>query len=217
MKTILALSLMLISLNISAYEQKVSLDFTNLYGPTNAGLYEMKVNFIAKKTLSKSTLSFDTVRDDNDLYCVTTASFEVGVMDFSLTNVKTGWTKNISKTIIASISTQSDNETCETDIEKFTGNQRVYALLGLNEAILLPVKAPFDYETVEVYLAPFNGYLNLQTNIEVDGDKLVINPSELFTARSIQTTNAYNSSVTYFVYAQQEATTLSLGTGLIKF
>lgn len=217
MKTIFALSLVLLSFNLSAFEQKASLDFTNLYGQTNAGAYEMKVSFEAKKTLSETTLSFSTHRDDNDLYCVTTASFHVGVLNFTLTDVKTGWTKNITKKISGSISSQSNDETCETNIEAFAGNQNLYVSLGLNEAITLPVVAPFDYKTVGVYLAPFNGYLTLQSSVNVKGNKLVLDPSELFSAGSIQATNTQNASVTYYVFAQKEATTLSLGTGLIKF
>lgn len=217
MKKFLALSLALISLNLSAFEQKASLDFTNLYGQTNAGAYEMKVSFEAKKTVSESALTFSTRRDDNDLFCVTTASFEVGVLHFTLSDKNSGWTKKISKKISGSVSSQSNDETCETDIEKFTGNQNLYVTLGLNEAILLPVKAPFDYKTVGVYLAPFNGYLYLQTAITSKGEKLALDPSELLSAASIQATNTNNSSVTYYVYAQNESTTLSLGTGLIKF
>lgn len=217
MKTIFALSLMLLALNVSAFEQKATLDFTNLYGQTNAGLYEMKVSFESKKTLSETTLTYSTHRDDNDLFCVSTATFEVGTMNFTLTDVKTGWTKNLTKKITATISSQSTDETCETNIEKFAGNQNLYANITNNEAILLPVKAPFNYKTVGAYVTPFNGYLYLQSQVEVKEGKLVVNPSELLMKGSILATNVNNASVTYYVYAQDEVTTLSLGTGLIKF
>ena len=217
MKTILSLALLVSSMTAFAFEQKATLDFTNLYGKTDAGLYEMTVNLNAKKTLSESVLTFSTHRDDNDLYCVTTATFEIGEMNFSLVEKRTGWVQNITKKVTATLSVQSADETCETDIEKFAGNQSLYATLGLNIDITLPVKAPFDYKRVGTYLAPFNGYLYLNTLVEVKGDKLSLNPSKLFDAASILSTNSNNSSVTYYVFAQKEATTLSLGTGLIRF
>lgn len=217
MKMMLSIALLLASVSSFAFEQKATLDFTNLYGNTNAGLYEMKANLTAKKSVSETTLSFGTHRDDNDLYCVTTAKFEIGEMNFTLTNKKDGWSKNITKKVFATISNQSSDESCETNLEAFSGNQVIYATLGLGEPIALPVKAPFDYDSVGVYLAPFNGYLYLNAQVAVKGEKLVINPSDLLTKGSILSTNTQNSSVTYYVFAQKEGTSLSLGTGLIKF
>lgn len=217
MKTFLTLALLAISASVSAFEQTATLDFSNLYGKTDAGVYEMKVTFTPKTTNSESTLSFNTHQDDGWFTCTTTASFEIGEMNFSLVNVKNGWTKNITRKISAGVSNQVDGTECDTSIEKLAGKQVVYSLIGLQEPIVLDVKAPFEYKSVGVYLAPFNGYLNLESDLTVVGNKLVLNPSELLTARSILPMNANNSSVTYYVYAVDGATTLSLGTGLIKF
>jgi len=217
MKFLLALAAFTVSINVNAFTQKAALDFTNLYGKTNAGLYEMSVTFTPKATKSFSSLTFSTQRDDNELFCVTTAKFEIGQMLFTLTDVKTGWTFTTAKTITAAISLQSENENCENDISKFTGSQNLYATLGLNEAILLPVKAPFGYQTVATYLSPFNGYLYLNTAIKSADTQLTIDPSQLLTEKSIASQNKQNSSVTYYVFATKETTTLSLGTGLIKF
>ncbi|AUN98196.1 hypothetical protein C0V70_08775 [Bacteriovorax stolpii] len=217
MKTMLSLALLLTSISSFAFEQKATLDFTNTYANTNAGLYEMTVNLSAKKTVSETTLSFSTHRDDNDLFCVTTANFEVGEMNFKLADKNTGWTKNITKKVFASITHQSDDETCETNLEKFAGSTNLYASLSLEGAIALPVKAPFDYTSVGVWLSPFNGYLYLNANVEVKGTKLSLDPSELLTSRSILSTNVDNKAVGYFVYASKEATTLSLAVGQVKF
>lgn len=217
MKIFLALAAFTISINVNAFTQKAALDFTNLYGKTNAGLYEMSATFTPKTTKSISGLTYSTHRDDNDLFCVTTAKFEIGKMLFTLTDVKTGWTFTTARTISASISIQSEDETCETNVAKFSGNQSLYATLGLNEAILLPVKAPFDYEKVATYLSPFNGYLYLNADLQTVDGQLVIDPSQMLTEKSIQSTNKQNSSVTYYVFASKESTQLSLGNGLIKF
>lgn len=217
MKILLALAAFTVSINVNAFTQKASLDFTHLYGKTNAGLYEMSVTFTPKATKSLSGLTFDTHRDDNDLFCVTTVKFEIGQMLFTLTDVKTGWTFTTAKSIHASISRQSENETCENDVTKFKGRQNLYAPLGLNEAILLPVKAPFDYKTVGTYLSPFNGYVYLEADINSSDAQLTIDPSQMLTERSILSQNKQNASVTYYVFANNETTTLSLGTGLIKF
>lgn len=217
MKIILALTAFLVSINVNAFTQKAHLDFSNLYGKTDAGTYEMTVEFTPKATKSFSGLSFSTQRDDNDLYCVTTAKFEIGQMLFTLKDVKTGWTYTAAKPVEAAISLQSENENCENDVSKFTGKQHLYASLNLNEAIQLPVKAPFDYKNVATYLAPFNGYLYLDAEIKTSDTQLTIDPSSMLTEKSITTQNKQNASVTYYVFASKEATTLSLGTGLIKF
>lgn len=217
MKYLLALAAFTVTINVNAFTQKAALDFTNLYGKTNAGLYEMSTTFTPKVTKSLSGLTYSTHRDDNDLFCVTTAKFEIGQMLFTLKDVKTGWTFTTAKTINASISIQSDDESCVTDLSKFTGNHSLYATLGLHESIALPVKAPFDYEKVAAYLSPFNGYLYLNADLQVADGQLTIDPSQMLTEKSILSQNKQNSSVTYYVFASKESTQLSLGNGLIKF
>ncbi|WP_409480215.1 hypothetical protein [Pseudobdellovibrio sp. HCB154] len=217
MKTMLFIAGLFLNVNVYAFTQNATLDFTNLYNNTNAGKYEMSVTFASKATPSVSTLKFSTHRDDNDLYCVTEAQFEIGQMTFSLTDVKTGWSFNVSKAVLATVSHQSDDETCVTDANFFAGEKTLWAQVGLNQAIELPVAAPVGYDRVAAYLSPFNGYLNLAAYLNVVNGQLVVNPSELLTAKSITSQNTQNASVTYYVFASKENTSLSLGTGLIKF
>lgn len=88
-------------------------------------------------SLSQSALTYSTQRDDNDLYCVTEAEFEIGQMIFTLTQPKTNWSFTATKTVKATASYRSENETCVTDLNIFVGNMNLYASLGLNEAVLL--------------------------------------------------------------------------------
>lgn len=217
MKTILATALLSLSLNVMAFEQRAILDFSNLYGNTNAGVYEMTAELTPKKTLSESALSYSTRQDDGQFSCTTTASFEIGEMNFTLKNIKDGKIINIKNQVFAGVSKTTDGYDCDSTIEDLAGEQVVYSQIGPKGPIALDVVAPFDYKSVGVYLAPFNGYLNLPVNVKIAGDKLVINPSKLLTEKLILDNNTQNSSVTYYVFAQKDATTLSLGTGLIKF
>lgn len=217
MKTMLFIAALFLNVNVYAFTQNATLDFTNLYNSTNAGKYEMSVTFVSKTTPSVSALKFSTHRDDNDLYCVTEAQFEIGQMTFSLTDVKTGWSFILSKAVLATVSHQSDDETCVTDANFFAGKKTLWAQLGLNQAIELPVAVPVGYDRMAAYLSPFNGYLNLAANLNVVNGQLVVNPSQLLTAKSITSQNTQNASVTYYVFTSKENTTLSLGTGLIKF
>lgn len=217
MRIILAITAFLVSVNGNAFTQKADLDFTNLYGKTDASRYEMAVTLTPKTTNSFTSLSFSTHRDDNDLFCVTTANFEIGQMLFTLTDVKTGWTFTTAKTVTASISRQSENENCENDVSKFTGKQTLYASLSLEKSIMLPVKAPFDYQEVGAYLSPFNGYLYLDAEIKTADFQLTIDPSQMLTSTGIKSQNETNASVTYYVFAAKGSSQLSLGTGLIKF
>lgn len=217
MKKILFIASLFLNINVYAFTQNATLDFTHLYNNTNAGKYEMSVTFSSKTTPSVSDLKFSTHRDDNDLYCVTEAQFEIGQMTFSLTNVKTGWNFTTSKAVLASVSHQSDDETCVTDVNFFAGRTTLWAAVGLNQAIELPVSAPVGYDRVATYLSPFNGYLNLNADLTAVNGKLVVNPSQLLTEKSITSQKTQNASVTYYVFASKENTSLSLGTGLIKF
>lgn len=217
MKKILFIASLFLNINVYAFTQNATLDFTNLYNNTNTGKYEMSVTFSSKATTSVSDLRFSTHRDDNDLYCVTEAQFEIGQMTFSLTNVKTGWNFIMSKAVLATVSHQSDDETCVTDANFFADRKTLWAAVGLNQAIELPVQAPYDYDRIATYLSPFNGYLTLTADLNAVNGKLVVNPSQLLSEKSITSQNTQNASITYYVFASKEATTLSLGTGLIKF
>ena len=217
MRILLALTAFLVSVNVNAFTQKADLDFTNLYGNTNAGHYEMSVTFSPKTTKSFSGIVFEQHRFDNEIICVSTAKFEVGQMLFTLTDKKTGWTFTKAKNVLATVARQSLNENCENDISKFVGTHPLYVGVNLEEAITLPARAPFDYQSVATYLAPFNGYLYIDTAIKLEGLQLAIDPSQILTEKAITTQNKTNASVTYYVFATKDSTTLSLDTGLIKF
>ena len=217
MKTLLTMATLSMSFNIFALERSVTLDFSNLYGNTNAGIYEMKVNFIPKTTKSESTLDFHISNDDGYYSCTTSANFEIGKESLTLTNKNNGEVQKFETIIFGSVSSVVDGEDCDTSIDKLKGTQGLYSRVGFNKPFLLNVKAPFDYQAVGVYLEPFNGYLNIEADLSISGNKLVLDPSNLLTERSVMPLNDYNSSVTYYVYATKDTTTLSLGTGLIKF
>ena len=217
MKSLIACALLMTTFNIFAFERTTSLDLRNLYASTNAGEYIIKVEFTAKTSKSESTLSFSTRQDDGITYCTTSAYFDIGTMKFSMINKKTGETTNIVSPVVGSVYSTVESSECDTSIEKFQGKQIVYSQVGLKNPIALNTKAPFDYKSVEIYIQPFNGYLNVEADLVVSENKLILDPSELMTERSIMPRNSYNSTVTYYVYAQKEAETLSLGTGLVKF
>ena len=216
MKTILLVASLLININAYAFTQNAALDFTNLYGNTNAGVYEISVTFISKTTPSNSELTFSNHRDDNYLYCVTKAEFEMGKMIFTMTSKDSDWTFTTTKPVIADISHQSEDENCMTDLTKFTGEQRLYSALGLKQ-IELPTKAPFEYEKVYAFITPFNGYLYLSADVKLVDGQLVADPSHSLSEKSITSLNKNNAAVSYYVYATKDSTSLSLGTGLVKF
>ena len=217
MKTLFTIGLLLFSLKSFAFSQSAILDFSKLYGNTDAGVIEASVTFSPKMNVSRSDLATTSRHDDGMIFCVTSAQFDLGEMTMTLVNNKTGWTKSFTKKIIGTLSTENEGEVCNATIEDFAGKQVLYSLTGLGQAIELPVKAPFEYTSVGMYLEPFNGYLYLEADVVVDHDMLKIRPSKLLTADSITTRNQQNASVTYYVFAKNEVSTLSLGTGLVKF
>ena len=217
MRTFLSLAIFAITISASAssFEGTAQLDFSNVYGNTNVGIYEMKVGFTPKTSISESKLSFNIHQDDGYFTCNTSANFKIGTLNFSLKNLVTGESTFVNEVIIASVGKQFDGQVCDENILDLGGNQTLYALTGPKDAIVLNVKAPFDYKMVGVYLSPFNGYLNLKGNLMINGDKLLLNPSKLLTMDSILSTNSGHLTATYYVFAQKEATSLSLATGMV--
>ena len=212
MKSFLALALVLTSINTFAFEKKATLDLTQVYGNHNAGLYEVTAAFTKKTTPSESSLTTKKVYDDGYFYCTTTAQFDVGQMDVTLVNKKTGWVKNVTKKIVASISRKSQDDNCITDLEGFSGEQLTISSLGLDQ-IVLPVAAPVNYDSVVVYLAPYAASFKLNANVEIAGDKLSVNPAELLNEKNVMQSNANNAVMTYFLVAKNGHAGLSLANG----
>ena len=212
MKSFLALALVLTSINSFAFEKKATLDLTQVYGNFNAGLYEVSAVFIKKTTPSESSLTTKKIYDDGYIFCTTSAQFDVGQMNVTVLNKKTGWVKNVTKKIIAQISRKSVDDNCITDLEEFSGQQLTVSSLGLEE-ITLPVAAPTNYESVIVYLAPYAASFKLNLNAKIAGDKLIVDPSNVLNEQTVMQSNSGNSVLTYFLVARSEYSGLSLANG----
>lgn len=213
MKSFLALALLVTSVSSFAFEKNAVLDLTNVYGNNNAGLYDVKVEFASKKSLSESSLKTETIYDDGMVNCKTTAAFEVGQMRLTLVNKKDGYTKSYTKNIVATLTHTSPSEKCTATLDTFKGTQVSYASLGIN-SINLQVKAPKNYTAVLANLAPFSGFLELNTDIQVVDGKLVLDPSNLLSEESALELNSNHSNLSYYVQATGDAGSLSLASGL---
>lgn len=215
MKSLLSLGLILLSTATFAFEQTANLDFSSLYGNFDAGKYQVTVNFIPKTTLTDAKLSEGMHRDDNDLFCTTSARFEIGEMIFTIKSTKETWIKVVKKTVFGSLSNTSSDEVCDKKLDAFLGNQNLHVSLGLDSAIDLPISAPKDYDSVSVWLTPYRGYLSLAAQVTLKNNILTINPSELLTERSIVPTNQYNAGLGYYVQATKKSSALSIGLGTV--
>lgn len=213
MKSFLALTLAVTSFSSFAFEKNATLDLTNVYGNNDVGLYEVIIEFTSKKTLSESSLKTASTYDDGSVTCTTSAEFEIGTMKLTMINKKTELPKSFTKKIMATVSYQSANEVCITSLETFTGVQLSYSSLGI-DSIVLPVQAPLNYKEVLVYLAPYSGFFELKTGIQIANNKLVVNPSALMTEANVLELNAHHANLSYFVVAKNESGSLSLANGL---
>jgi hypothetical protein len=213
MKTFLALALVVTSFSSFAFERSATLDLTKIYGNINAGLYDVVVEFASKKTLSESSLKTETVYDDGNVSCKTSAAFDVGEMRLTLINKKDGYIKSYTKNIVANVTRISPSENCIANLNTFRGTQISYASLGIN-SINLQVKAPKNYKSIIAHLAPFSGLFELKTDIQVVDGKLVIDPSNLLSEESILELNSNHSNLSYNIQATSDAGSLSLANGL---
>lgn len=213
MKSFLALTLAVTSFCSFAFERSATLDLTKVYGNNNAGLYTVLVKFASKKTLSESSLKSELVYDDGNVNCKTSAAFEIGEMKLTLIDKKDGYTKSYTKQIVATVTHTSPSEKCIATLDTFSGSQITYASLGIN-SINLPVKAPLNYKSVQANLAPFSGFFELNTEIQVINGKLVVNPSDLLSERSALELNSNHTNLSYYIQATGDAGSLSLANGL---
>ena len=213
MKSLLALTLVVTSFSSFAFERTASLDLTNVYGNTNAGNYDVAVEFASKKTLSESPLKSELVYDDGYIICKTSATFEVGEMRLTLIDKKDGYTKSYTKKLVATVTHSSATEKCTATLETFSGTKIAYSSLGIN-SITLPVKAPKNYKLVQANLAPFSGFLELKTVISAVNGKLVVDPKDLLTEENIVELNANHANLSYYIQATSDTGSLSLASGL---
>lgn len=213
MKSFLALALVVTSFSSFAFERSATLDLTNVYGNINAGLYDVVVEFASKKTPSESSLKTETIYDDGNVNCRTSAAFDIGEMRLTLINKKDGHTKSYTKNIVATVSHTSPSEKCIATLNTFRGAQVSYASLGIN-SINLQVKAPKNYTAVIAHLAPFSGFFELKTDIQVVDGKLVVDPSNLLSEESTLELNSNHSNLSYYVQATGDTGSLSLASGL---
>lgn len=212
MKSFLTMTLVLASFSAFSFEKKATLDLTNVYGNLNAGLYEVSVSFTPKTTLSKSSINTKQVYDDGMVTCTTSAQFEIGEMSTTLINRRAGWTKNIVKKVIATVSKSSEDANCITDLAALAGAQITHTTLNL-DAIRLPVAAPLNYDYIVAHLSPFAATLSLNAAIEIENDQLVLDPSNMLDEASVMENNKNNAVLTYFVTANTPGTGLSLANG----
>lgn len=213
MKTILVLALAVTSFSSLAFERNATLDLENVYGNNNVGLYNVVVEFASKKTLSESSLSTELVYDDGSVNCITSALFDIGEMKLTLIDKKDGYTKSYVKKITAQIKHTSPTEKCIATLEDFTGKQVTYADLGI-QSITLPVKAPKNYKSVLINLAPYSGFFELNTTIKSVNGKLAVDPSNLLAEGSVLELNSRHENLTYYVQAISDSGSLSLASGL---
>lgn len=219
MKTFSALSLLLISITSFAFEQRAELDFSSVYGGLNAGAYEVIVKLSSKVNLSKASIQTTLDRHDNDLTCTTSARFEVGEMHFSMRSTHQTWDRVKTQKIYGIVKHVVDGSHCDLSLENLKGSKTLYLVMSLNEGFIeLPVAAPRGYANVAVWITPFTGYLKLETEIWEENGELILDPSLLLSEDKIYPANDYNASkLHYYLTARKQATTLSLGSGVVEF
>lgn len=218
MKTLFGLSLLTLSLSTLAFEQKAHLDFTSVYDNFNAGSYVSTVKLQSKASVSKAVIETSIERDDNDLFCTTTAKFEIGEMNFALVSTDKKWESKSTQKVYGFVTHRVEGSECDLSLDNLSGEKLLFVQVSLKGPIQLPVVAPYDYQKVSAWLTPFAGYLYANTTIKFANGELVIDPSGLLTRESVYPLNNENGSkYYYYVTATKESTTLSLATGSAEF
>jgi hypothetical protein len=215
MKSFLALTLVVTSFSSFAFEKSSILDLSKIYGNNNAGKYDVVVKFTSKKTPSESSLESALIYGDGMVNCITSAVFNIGEMKLTLIDKKDGYTKSYTKLVTGTVTHTSPSEKCTATLDTFSGSQVTYSSLGIN-SIILPVKAPANYKSVNAYLAPFSGFFELNTDIQVVDGKLVVNPTDLLTEQSVLELNSNRTNLTYYIQATGDTGSLSLANGTIS-
>ena len=218
MKMIAAFTLFALSLSAFAVTKSVQADFTKLYGGYNAGSYKVDLKLVSKPTLSTGEITTQVSRFDNDYFCTTSAKFEVGQMTFSIAQNGTSWKKVTTQKIFGEVSHQVDGTECDLSLENLASQNTLnVTVTPQNNPVELPVKAFPGYEKTQVYLTPFDGYVNVDADIKIVNNSLVLNPAGLLSERSVFSRNTDNlRRMFFYVQSSTGSSHLSLGNGHIS-
>lgn len=189
------------------------LDFRSTYGGFNSGLYQVTTEIVANTAPSEAVLTQSQHRDDGEVFCVSTLSYEVGVIKTTIKDLVTGISFSRVQTLKATTSIQDEDMTCTTTADSFVGEKVLY-VSTTGTPYALPVAAPKGYDSVQVWLSPLQT-LTVKTTVAKAGAVLKLQPQGLFSAETLFAPGSHNQLVlNYYLTAVQGSTTLSLAVGV---
>lgn len=195
-----------------AFTVESKLDLRATYGNFNAGLYQVTSELVSYDTSVEANFSQSLKRDDNDLFCVSTVSFNVGSIKTTIKNLETGASFSRVQPLIATTSIQDETEECKTTLASFAGPQDLY-MSTTGTYYVMPVAAPAKYNEVRLWLTPLQTP-RLKVNLIKGFKSLHLNAKGLFTLERF-TTNYNKLDLTYYLQAVQGDSALSLAVGVI--
>ncbi|WII73478.1 hypothetical protein QJS83_06290 [Bdellovibrio sp. 22V] len=190
---------------------EATLDFTNAYGGFNAGHYVVTAEFNAVQQPATAQLTRRQHRDDHDLYCVSTLTYDVGAMTLTLKNSLNGEVISRTLPLQATISKQDESEECTLTENDFAGDQVLY-VSTTGRPYDLNVAPPKGWNKVQVWLSPFNT-LTVKAKLTKTEKGLEIQPQTLFNDSLFATDSRNTLSMFYYLTAVESSGTLSLAVG----
>ena len=205
--------------NSFAQSMNAYLDFSNLYGKTNAGQYFVGValNPKAEATLEITQSLEQPPSDDQSALpevCLTEIRLNAGNYTFIMTDAKKNTAVTLTQNMDLYTGFYDETETC-TPVETLLAGPlsfNPYFNLG---GFDLSYRAPAGYSkiTTALYIFPYGYSVSLVPSKNADGSYSVQN---LKAQMDSQVKRGNKEGLSYYTFAQQDNSTLSLGNGFVE-
>lgn len=219
MKLVLPAVFFLCAALAQALELTSQLDLSNLYGPTSAGNYSVKleIQFHSKitATAEENLISpHDDQPTGEDLVCQTSLTLPAGVAIITLTDNKTGLTKKMSEKVRLTTRHISDTAECIDPTNLLAAGAGTFgAHLEFKSWLELNYKAPEGYQNIRMWLSALPFGYNVKVSGKFTHGTFIFHNLESQIKTQIKSAPEFGLS--YYVAAINGATALSLGSGLV--
>lgn len=211
---------MIASLNVNADTLTGVLDLSNLYGKTNAGKYNVTATMLANRSavieVNQSLTDPPGSEFPGELPQICMTEFKINAGSVTLTledvNTKTQLANTKEMSLVTYFFDETDRCTAVDELVQGKSSFMAYFNMG---SVQLNYPAPFGYDKIMASFSvfPYSYSVSLPISKNSEGKFYV---ADLQASLSLQLKRGYKESLSYYVSAEKELSSLSLGTGYIE-
>ena len=206
------------SLLCNAETLTAKLDFSRLYNRTNAGVYDVTLDFnIFESADVQISQEIVPAPGDDQPYsdynvCHTEIRLNVGYAKLNFVDTKKRDLTSLAKNLELYTGYYDETDKCSNAADLLTQGKLSFTAYYYFGSFILKYRAPADFKNIEAgfYAFPFGYSVNLQVVADRNGKLLV---PDLKSQLLSQVKRGNKEGISYHVYASKDDSTLTLGTG----